>query len=158
VTHDQEEAMTLGSRVAVLRDGVLQQVAPPMELYRRPVNQFVAGFVGSPEMNFLPGELLAHAAPRSGLVLGVRPHDVGICPRGTGDIQAWVDVVEPLGSELVVYLRLGTDRSGPELRAVTPPEPAMEPETVVGIRLDPARVHWFEPETGRRIDSAHSLD
>src|SRR5918992_2486944 len=81
VTHDQEEAMTLGSRVAVLREGILQQVAPPMALYRRPANQFVAGFVGSPEMNFLPGDLLAHAAPRSRLVLGVRPHDIGICPR-----------------------------------------------------------------------------
>jgi multiple sugar transport system ATP-binding protein len=152
VTHDQEEAMTLGGRVTVLRDGMLQQVAPPMELYRRPANRFVAGFVGSPEMNFLPGDLLDRVAPAPRLVLGVRPHDVGICPRGTGDLQAVVDVVEPLGKELVVYLRLAGDRAGTEIRAVTPPEPPLEPDSVVGIRLDPARVHWFDPETGRRLD------
>ncbi len=151
VTHDQEEAMTLGTRVAVLRDGVLQQVAAPMELYRRPANRFVAGFVGSPEMNFLPAEFLPRAAPAPGLLLGVRPHDVAICPLGTGDFPALVDVVEPLGSELIVYLRLGADRSGPELRVVAPPEPAVEPDTTVGVRLDPARVHWFDPETGRRV-------
>ncbi len=150
VTHDQEEAMTLGSRVAVLLDGALQQVAPPMELYRRPANRFVAGFLGSPEMNFLPDP--------SGDVLGVRPHDVAIVPRGTGDFEAWVDVVEPLGSELVVYLRLGADRAGPELRAVTPPEPSIEPETLVGVRLEPTRLHRFERESGRRIDSPASLD
>jgi multiple sugar transport system ATP-binding protein len=152
VTHDQEEAMTLGGRVTVLRDGVLQQVAPPMELYRRPANRFVAGFVGSPEMNFLPGDLLPRAAPAPRLVLGVRPHDVAICPRGTGDLDASVDVVEPLGKELVVYLRLAGDPLGAEIRAVAPPEPALEPDTAVGIRLDPARVHWFDPETGRRLE------
>jgi multiple sugar transport system ATP-binding protein len=146
VTHDQEEAMTLGSRVAVLRDGLLQQVAPPMELYRRPANRFVAGFVGSPEMNFLPGDLLGGGAETGGKVLGVRPHDVAIVARGAGDLDAWVDVVEPLGSELVVYLRLGAARSGAELRAVAPPEPLIEAETVVGVRLDPARLHWFEAD------------
>ncbi|MBA3258459.1 MAG: ABC transporter ATP-binding protein [Gemmatimonadales bacterium] len=150
VTHDQEEAMTLGSRVAVLLDGALQQVAPPMELYRRPANRFVAGFLGSPEMNFLPDQ--------SGVVVGVRPHDVTIVPRGTGDFEAWVDVVEPLGSELVVHLRLGTDRAGPGLRAVTPPELPIEPETLVGVRLEPARLHRFEPDTGQRIDSPPSLN
>ena len=153
VTHDQEEAMTLGSRVAVLRDGALQQVAPPMELYRRPANRFVAGFVGSPEMNFLAGDLLSGAA-RPGLVLGVRPHDVAVVPRGTGDVDAAVDVVEPLGSELVVYLRLDGRLGGTELRAVTPPEPAIEPETTVGVRFDPARLHWFEAESGRRVESS----
>jgi multiple sugar transport system ATP-binding protein len=154
VTHDQEEAMTLGGRVAVLRDGLLQQAAPPMELYRRPANRFVAGFVGSPEMNFLPGDLLPGGAPRPGLVLGVRPHDVAIVARGAGDLEAWVDVVEPLGSELVLYLKLGADRSGPELRAVAPPEPLVEPETVVGVRFDPARLHWFDADGGTAITTA----
>ncbi len=151
VTHDQEEAMTLGSRVAVLRDGILQQVAPPMELYRTPVNRFVAGFVGSPEMNFIPGGLLPGAARRQGLVLGVRPHDVAVLPRDAGDLKASVEVVEPLGSELVVYLRLDREQGGIELRAVTPPETAVEPDMVVGVRFDPARLHWFEPESGRRV-------
>ncbi|HZA97922.1 MAG TPA: ABC transporter ATP-binding protein [Gemmatimonadales bacterium] len=151
VTHDQEEAMTLGWRVAVMKDGFLQQVAPPMELYRRPANRFVAEFVGSPAMNFLPAEAAGGLAPGgvSGLTLGVRPHDLAIVPQGTGDADAWVDVVEPRGSELLVYLRLGAQGDGAELRVVTPPEPAIEEERVVGIRFDRARLHWFE-ESGQR--------
>src|SRR5690348_5553316 len=96
VTHDQVEAMTLGTRVAVLKDGVLQQVAPPMELYRRPRNQFVASFIGSPSMNFVRGSIerengrarfiapgftipLADGAMRPGaVVLAVRPHDLAL--------------------------------------------------------------------------------
>lgn len=145
--------MTLGSRVAVLRDGLLQQVAPPMELYRRPANRFVAGFVGSPEMNFLPAELAARAAPAPGrrLVLGVRPHDIVIVAPGGGDFDAWVDVVEPLGSELVVYLRVGADRAGPELRVVAPPELSIQPGDAVGVRLNPERLHWFDSESGLRV-------
>ena len=150
VTHDQEEAMTLGTRVTVLRAGVLQQVASPMELYRRPVNQFVAGFVGSPEMNFLPGHLSPHA-PRPDLVLGVRPHDVAIRPAGDGDLQAVVDVVEPLGSELIVYLKLDQNGEVLVVRTVTPPDLEIEPDTVVGLRLDPGRLHWFDRDTGLRV-------
>ena len=153
VTHDQEEAMTLGSRVAVMRDGFLQQVAPPMELYRRPANRFVAGFVGSPGMNFLPGLILKSEAPSNGkgLTLGIRPHDVAIVPRGSGDIDAWVDVVEPRGSELLVYLRWGTDAGDAELRVVAPPEPVLEPERFVGVKFDRARLHWFDGESGQRV-------
>jgi multiple sugar transport system ATP-binding protein len=153
VTHDQEEAMTLGSRVAVMRDGFLQQVAPPMEVYRHPANRFVAGFVGSPGMNFLPGLTLKREAPAggNGLTLGVRPHDVTIVPRGTGDIDAWVDVVEPRGSELLVYLRWGTDAGDAELRVVAPPEPAIEAERFVGVVFDRARLHWFDTESGQRV-------
>jgi multiple sugar transport system ATP-binding protein len=155
VTHDQEEAMTLGSRVAVMRDGFLQQVAPPMELYRHPTNRFVAGFVGSPAMNFLPGGIAGRAggASKQGMTLGIRPHDVAIVEPGTGDQNAWVDVVEPRGSELLVYLRLGADHDGPELRVVAPPETAIEAERVVGVRFDPARLHWFDDQSGERTSS-----
>jgi multiple sugar transport system ATP-binding protein len=154
VTHDQEEAMTLGWRVAVMRDGFLQQVAPPMELYRRPANQFVAGFVGSPGMNFLPGEIMAGKAPAPSArtTLGVRPHDLTIVPQGAGDLDAWVDVVEPLGSELLVYLKLGTGGDGTPLQVVAPPEPAIEEERLVGVVFDRARLHWFERETGKRVE------
>ncbi|HET9464381.1 MAG TPA: ABC transporter ATP-binding protein [Gemmatimonadales bacterium] len=154
VTHDQEEAMTLGWRVAVMRDGLLQQVAPPMELYRRPANRFVAEFVGSPGMNFLPADTVAGIAgrPAGAGILGVRPHDLAVVPQGTGDADAWVDVVEPRGSELLVYLRLGAKGDGPELRVVAPPEPAIEEERVVGVRFDRARLHWFEGESGRRVE------
>jgi multiple sugar transport system ATP-binding protein len=153
VTHDQEEAMTLGSRVAVMRDGFLQQVAPPMELYRHPANRFVAGFVGSPAMNFLPGEMMSGLSqtPRGSTTLGIRPHDVALVPQGSGDLDAWVDVVEPRGSELLVYLRLGVNHDGPELRVVAPPEPVIEPERVLGVRFDRARLHWFEDESGQRV-------
>jgi multiple sugar transport system ATP-binding protein len=153
VTHDQEEAMTLGSRVAVMRDGFLQQVAPPMELYRRPANRFVAGFVGSPAMNFLPGDVLPAVGRKAGAILGIRPHDVAIVSRGAGDEDAWVDVVEPRGSELLVYLRLGAAGEGAELRVIAPPEPAIEAEQIVGVTFDRERLHWFENESGRRVSS-----
>ena len=150
VTHDQEEAMTLGSRVAVMRDGFLQQVAPPMELYRQPANRFVAGFVGSPAMNFLPGELIGGLGQQSaGKVLGVRPHDVAVVTAGSGDLDAWVDVVEPRGSELLIYLRLGSRGDGPELRVVAPPETSIEQEKVVAVRFDRERLHWFDDSGGR---------
>jgi multiple sugar transport system ATP-binding protein len=159
VTHDQEEAMTLGSRVAVMRDGYLQQVAPPMELYRHPANKFVGEFVGSPAMNFLSAELqpdgsavvggmrvpgLALKGASRRMTLGVRPHDISIVASGAGDFDAWVDVVEPRGSELLVYLRLGPDRSGQELRVVAPPEPPIEAERMVAVVLDRERLHWFD--------------
>jgi ABC-type sugar transport system ATPase subunit len=153
VTHDQEEAMTLGWRVAVMLDGLLQQVAPPMELYRQPANRFVAGFVGSPAMNFLPGDTVKTLAPPQGdgVTLGVRPHDLAVVQPGGGDIDAWVDVVEPRGNELLVYLRLGVKGDGAELRIIAPPELAIEEERVVGVRFDRARLHWFEGESGRRL-------
>jgi ABC-type sugar transport system ATPase subunit len=145
VTHDQEEAMTLGSRVAVMRDGIIQQVAAPMDLYRHPANRFVAEFVGSPAMNFLPGDTLPGGSSR---ILGVRPHDIALVPQGQGDREARVDVVEPRGSELLVYLRLGSSGDGPELRVVAPPEPVVEPDRVVGVRFARSRVHWFDPSSG----------
>jgi multiple sugar transport system ATP-binding protein len=96
-------------------------------------------------MNFLAGDMVADRAPRPGMELGIRPHDVTLVGSGSGDFDAWVDVVEPLGSQLIVYLRLGPGREGAELRAVTPPDLAIEPDTVVGVRLDPSRIHWFDP-------------
>jgi ABC-type sugar transport system ATPase subunit len=136
-----------------MKDGFLQQVAPPMELYRRPANRFVAEFVGSPGMNFLPGDTLpgAPAAFGSGVTLGVRPHDLGLVPQGGGDVDAWVDVVESRGSELLVYLRLGAKGDGAELRVVAPPEPEIQEERVVGVKFDRSRLHWFEEGTGRRV-------
>ena len=152
VTHDQEEAMTLGSRVAVMRDGFLQQVAPPMELYRLPANQFVAGFVGSPAMNFLPREEAPSAIPPRGVTLGIRPHDMTIVAAGAGDEDAWVELVESRGNEVLVYLCLRGNNQGPAIRIVAPPEIAVEPERMVGIRFDRERLHWFD-EQGRRVTS-----
>ncbi len=149
VTHDQEEALTLGSRVAVLRDGLVEQVAPPMELYRRPATQFVGGFVGSPAMNFLPGRI---AGRTDGAVLGVRPHDVTLVAPGQGVLDAHVDVVEPRGSELLIHLR-PAGGAVDDLRVVAPPEPMVDPDTVTGVRFDPERLHWFDATTGRRMQA-----
>ena len=169
VTHDQEEAMTLGGRVTVMRDGLVEQVGPPMEVYRRPASVFVGGFVGSPAMNFLEGAIgaggrwvgpsglvlpLDGTAPggeRTPVTLGVRPHDLTVVASGAGDVDARVDVVEPRGSELLVHLRLGADGSGPELRVVAPPETAVVVDAAVGVRCDRERLHWFDGGTGKRV-------
>jgi multiple sugar transport system ATP-binding protein len=144
VTHDQTEAMTLGDRLAVMRDGILQQVGTPAELYERPRNLFVAGFIGAPAMNFLVGDLAGEvvrtalgeipvtraagsAAPADGrLIVGIRPEDFEDAAFA-GDrpglrLQAMVDVLESTGSDLYAHLSLaGSDQAGldaPELREV----------------------------------------
>jgi len=168
VTHDQEEAMTLGERMAVIRNGRIEQVAEPLEVYRRPASLFVAEFVGAPAMNLLPGELQAgrqvHLAgatmpPLEGVpgdlpaharvVLGVRPQDVSLVDPSEGDLAARVDVVEHRGSDVLVRLRL---ESGAEMRVVTSAATALEPEALAGLRLDRERLHWFDPETGQRLE------
>jgi ABC-type sugar transport system ATPase subunit len=152
VTHDQEEALTLGTRVAVMNEGRVEQVGPPLEVYRRPETMFVATFVGSPAMNLLPAELLPGIGnPWSGGMLGIRPHDMTVASAGTGDSDALVDVVEPRGSELQLYLRLGARGEGPEIRVITPPDLDVAPDRVVGLKLDRGRVHFFDPGTGRRL-------
>jgi multiple sugar transport system ATP-binding protein len=112
VTHDQVEAMTMGDRIAVLRDGVLQQVGTPEDLYERPQNVFVAGFIGSPAMNFLPGDAIIGLA-HSGQIVGVRPEHVRLGAASSRDsvqFDATAEVVEYLGDELLVHLTLN-DRS-----------------------------------------------
>jgi len=154
VTHDQEEALTLGSRVAVMSEGRVEQVGPPLEVYRRPATVFVATFVGSPAMNLLPADLLPSvtASRPPDATLGVRPHDLAVVPRATGDTDGVVDVVEPRGSELLLYVRLGAGGDGPEIRVITPPDLEVVPDQVVGLRLDRGRLHFFDRESRRRIE------
>ena len=180
VTHDQEEAMTLGHRVAVLKDGLLQQVAPPMELYRRPVNRFVAGFIGSPAMNFFEGTLEPSETgwrfqgefalpvpepldpPRGRAVsLGIRPPDVRVTPedraRGSAPdagrgIRASASVVEPVGSTQIVHCTL-SDAESPNLVAVVPGEAALEEDTTVIVDFPAAAVHLFRNEDGARLET-----
>jgi ABC-type sugar transport system ATPase subunit len=161
VTHDQEEALTLGTRVAVMSEGRVEQVGPPLEVYRRPATIFVATFVGSPAMNLLPAEVAPAVLPREGLrpegaTLGVRPHDLSVVPAGSGDLDALVDVVEPRGSELLLYVRLGAAGDGPEVRVITPPDLEVAPDEVVGLRFDRARLHFFDAGTGRRVGQARN--
>ena len=100
VTHDQTEAMTLADKIVVLRDGRIEQVGSPMELYNNPANQFVAGFLGSPAMNFFPASVLGQGAERT---VGVRPEDLVVDP--TGPLQAKVMHVEHLGGDTNVVLQ-----------------------------------------------------
>jgi multiple sugar transport system ATP-binding protein len=123
VTHDQVEAMTMGDRIAVLKDGVLQQVAPPREVYDQPVNQYVAGFIGSPKMNFIDVTIDGRTAKASGFtvdlptapgvargVLGIRPEDLDEQQReGGAKIEMKVEVVEVLGSDQFLYGKVGGD-------------------------------------------------
>ena len=145
VTHDQVEALTLGDRIAVLRAGELQQVAGPDELYGRPANRFVAGFVGSPPMNFLPtgGGPFAISGP-DGAEAGIRPEHVRL---GEGDVETTVDVVEPAGNETYVHLSV----DGLRLIARAAAEVRPEPGSTLRVSLAD-RLHFFDAETGGRVE------
>lgn len=142
VTHDQVEAMTMGDRVAVLKDGKLQQVAPPRELYDAPINAFVAGFIGSPSMNLFPVQ---------GETLGVRPENMLVVhdevPAGFTTIDAVVDIVEELGSESYVYATWEGNRLVARWQEGAVPAPG----TPVVLAYNPAQAHRFNLETGDRI-------
>ena len=138
VTHDQVEAMTMGDRVAVLKDGVLQQVASPRELYDAPVNEFVAGFIGSPAMNIFDYD---------GGRIGIRPEDMRIIDGPVG-IPGTVDIVEELGAESFVYINVGEQRF--VARADKGRTPQRDEEVL--LSFDVKNAHHFDPETGERIE------
>src|SRR5215210_1419238 len=171
VTHDQSEALTLGDRIAILKEGVLQQIATPMELYERPGNKFVAGFIGSPAMNFFAGTLTRTGAGgmctfrgaeltikvpcepgiNDTVFLGVRPQHlqvVGDGVSGDGSLRAEVGVVEPMGNEQIVYLTLP---GGGRAVAVAPVQPRITPGEKVSIQVRPEGLHIFDAQTGNRI-------
>ena len=161
VTHDQIEAMTMADKIVVMNKGNIEQAGPPLELYDRPANLFVAGFIGSPAMNFIEGRIQGasfvdaggkawpvpvngHAPPEGPVIYGIRPEHLRLDPEG---IEATVQLVEPTGSETVVALKVGnvpllgafreriTERPGESIR--------IAPETSL--------VHLFDPTTGRRL-------
>ena len=147
VTHDQEEAMTLGGRVAVMRDGAIEQVAPPLEVYGKPANTFVARFIGAPAMNLLPAALVGVDAPPGALV-GIRPPDVTLGV--SGHLHATVDFVEPRGHDHVLHLRLDRPGVQPFLAVVagTTPPPAGED---LFLTLPADRLHLFDGQDGTRL-------
>jgi len=106
VTHDQVEAMTLGDRIAVFNGGKIEQVGTPMEVYQRPVNRFVAGFLGSPRINFLPAALLGDAAPAGASSVGLRPEHLRIAAADADGLAAELELIEHLGDASLAYLRL----------------------------------------------------
>lgn len=141
VTHDQVEALTLADRVAVMSDGRVRQVGTPDEVYRTPRDRFVAGFIGTPRMNFLEPEAARAFLPvPEGLTIGVRPEHV----RLDGDVPARVDLVEVAGSDAFVYLA-----GGLVARVDAESRPAEGEEVQVGLRRED--LHSFDPETGERV-------
>ena len=173
VTHDQVEAMTLGHRVAVLDRGRLRQVAPPRELYDRPANTFVAGFVGSPPMNLFDGMLaleggggarleiagevlrmpasvvagLVDCTPRR-LTAGIRPEALEVAADGAAGpatIAATIEQLESLGHESLLFLRIGEGDAATRLTVRTKPLADVQQGGRVHVAFDPERMHWFDP-------------
>jgi multiple sugar transport system ATP-binding protein len=161
VTHDQAEAMTLAHRVAVMRGGRLEQVAAPTELYRRPANRFVAGFLGSPPMNFVTGDVrdgtfafgggaiplgATQVAPGA-VVVGFRPEAARLAAAGAGALRGVVYVTEQMGSESFVFLRCGeqlvTVRADADFSA--------EIGDVLEVTVPPQALHFFDATTGRAV-------
>ncbi len=178
VTHDQTEAMTMGDRIVVMKDGEVRQVASPQELYGNPADRFVAGFIGSPEMNFFEGRLELDGGglffrdttidleippdrvnlygDQTGKVvaLGIRPEDIFIDAEFLATHPAWtvraeVEVVEPMGSETFLYLNSGT---GTYTARITPDLPVAAGDAVeVAFNLE--KMHIFDGETGETLTS-----
>jgi sn-glycerol 3-phosphate transport system ATP-binding protein len=164
VTHDQVEAMTLGDRLVVMREGRAAQVASPMEVFARPAHAYVAGFIGAPAMNFLPAQLSAAGrgaalaagpsilfadGPRPGpegrgLMIGIRPEHVLLAPEG---MEFEVDLVEPLGSETLIHGRLA-DRTRLVVKVAGPAPPG----EVLHLALPPAELHVFDARSGSRLE------
>jgi multiple sugar transport system ATP-binding protein len=176
VTHDQVEAMTLGSRIAVIKDGIIQQIADPITIYENPANKFVAGFIGSPPMNFMEGKIIRKDGrlyfeeskiqvkiqermydrllpfESKKVVFGIRSEDIydklfvsSAPPENT--VTVTCEVVEPMGSEVYLYLNTGKHtfiaRVGPHNR----PQVNQDMELV----FDMSKVHFFRPDTEELI-------
>ncbi len=176
VTHDQVEAMTLADRVVVMHDGRIEQVGPPQELYHRPATRFVAGFIGSPGMNFLPARVanggdglrlvvsdnitlpvppsrVARYAPYKDreVLLGLRPEHLTEARAhgrpGTAPLAAVVDVTEPMGMETLVHFHVGKTK----LCARCDPGITSGPGDLMEMSADLNHMHLIEPESGRVV-------
>jgi multiple sugar transport system ATP-binding protein len=170
VTHDQVEAMTLGQRIVVLKDGEIQQIDTPMALYEKPANLFVAGFLGSPAMNVLQGTLqradglqlvlddgttvplgqaagVADAWVGLRVVLGVRPEHLQPAGIGKPAFEAQVELIEPVGNEVFVNLAYGAQ----SLVSRVPPQRLPEPGQALRVTVEGAALHFFDPASGQRL-------
>jgi multiple sugar transport system ATP-binding protein len=172
VTHDQTEAMTMGDRIAIMSEGKIQQVAAPLELYNYPANRFVAEFIGSPPMNFIPVEfhaplLITHSQFRltlpevwgrvlqkydgQTLILGIRPEHLSLSAAATKNLPAQVDVVENLGNDSFLTVRLAEPSSsantGNYLQVRVPPDRLVRTGEQLWLSLSPDKIHFFDPET-----------
>ncbi|ANT51119.1 ABC transporter ATP-binding protein [Mesorhizobium amorphae] len=167
VTHDQIEAMTMADKIVVMHDGIVEQIGPPLELYDRPNNLFVASFIGSPAMNMLKGEIAIDGTPSfrgaggisvplarlpstgSGepVVLGIRPEHLRLSDQG---IPVTVVVVEPTGSEVQL---IGRTPGGEDIVANFRERHSFTPGETVRLTAEPGLIHLFHGETGQRLDT-----
>jgi multiple sugar transport system ATP-binding protein len=151
VTHDQVEAMTLATRIVVMQAGAIQQIGTPEEVYERPANRFVAGFLGSPSMNFLEGtaaELGKFVRVPDGpgeVALGVRPEHVQLDP--AGPLEGQVVLVEPMGNHEVVWIECGRYT----LSCISTAASKTVAGTTVRFSIDAARASMFDLHSGQRL-------
>ncbi|WP_027167912.1 sn-glycerol-3-phosphate ABC transporter ATP-binding protein UgpC [Mesorhizobium sp. WSM3224] len=169
VTHDQIEAMTMADKIVVMHDGIVEQIGPPLDLYDRPNNLFVASFIGSPAMNLLKGTFANDGAPtfrgvggislplpglpsignREAMVLGVRPEHLRLADDG---IPVTVVVIEPTGSEVQI---IGRTAGGEDIVANFRERHSFVPGETIRLSVEPGPIHLFHGETGQRIAAAH---
>jgi ABC-type sugar transport system ATPase subunit len=173
VTHDQEEAMMLGDRVAVLEEGKLQQMGPPMEIYQRPLNVFVAAFIGSPAMNIYRAKLHTEGGKScledspwfkiqmdgtlpSGygeyVFIGARPQDIRLVEPREADAHAVVEMVQPLGQQVVVQASLIGTTKGPPITFVIPGDRKIESHQHFAFAFPRERLHLFDQFSGDRLN------
>ena len=182
VTHDQVEALTMGDRIVVLRDGYIQQIDRPLDLYGKPRNRFVGGFIGSPAMNFIDGKIIRDEGLKframgnaftlrldevrienlerydgREVVLGIRPEDIYVAksayvPEATAETDFLLDVTEPMGNEIFLYART-LDQ---EVVARVAPQPLPEPGQSVRLALDLTKLHFFDSESELAVDEENA--
>lgn len=160
VTHDQVEAMTLADRVVVLRDGQIEQVGTPLELYDRPANQFVAQFIGTPQMNMVAAASVPALGAQGGLpvpaggFVGLRPENVVLCPVGQGLLNGKVELIEALGAETLIYVATAEGAQFVSRRHARSP---LQVGDVVGLRIDADAAHLFDAQ-GRITRTGQASD
>ena len=157
VTHGQVEAMTLADRVVVLRDGQIEQVGTPLELYDRPVNQFVAQFIGTPQMNVVPYGQLPQSVQQQGPeaavsgAIGLRPENVTVRSAGTTPVGGQVDLVEALGAETLIYV---STPGGAQFVSRQNERTGLRAGDAVSLDIDASEAHWFD--TAGRVVAGHA--
>ena len=175
VTHDQEEAMSMGDRIAVMNAGRIEQIAPPEEIYHDPDSLFVADFIGSPAINFfemrfdgssvvgdefsvdLPDAIsdeLRQGLPGDDVVVGIRPGNIDITEAGTGLVDVEIDVIEPMGDTKILYF----DLEGQRVNAVVQSTERVEEGDAVGIEVQWPSVHFFSPEGPKVVKWMHATE
>ena len=160
VTHDQVEAMTLGDRLAVINEGVIEQVGSPIEVYENPATYFVAEFIGTPQMNFVNGEIKSNKFISEGfscslssdisdqeVIFGIRPENLKVNPNGNITIK--VDLIEKLGADSIIY---GYDKSNNYICYRENGNTKLKSEQEVTLEIEEGIYHLFDKETKKRLN------